>query len=204
MFYMQIRKDGSFNQPVVFEKQYKEGDEWDIVNSALQQNIPRAGFFKAAVIPIRTDSISNFCKDFFLPNVVNQSIVFIIHSLVIDILTFPIRVLTAIPRYYFNLKHTREIHPLHEYLTQQKMDSELLKVDHLYVEITEKHPINVSIKISGTTFNFISLPEGVSSPCKGIKVFEKPNLAQTELLGLPSSFSVGEDYSDIPKEIDVD
>ena len=72
--------------------------------------------------PVRTNNLKNFSKDFFLPTTLNHAIkvqhtvgkIFaILASLVLDVLTFPIRLLTVIPRVISNAKP--EENQLHKY-----------------------------------------------------------------------------------------
>lgn len=92
--------------------------------------------------PVRTDNLKNFSKDFFLPTTFNHAIkvqhtvgkVFaILASLVLDVLTFPIRLLTCIPRVISNSRRTEN--PLHNYLIAEGVDNKLLESDHVRVRL---------------------------------------------------------------------
>lgn len=92
--------------------------------------------------PVRTNNLKNFSKDFFLPTTINHAIkiqhavgkVFaILAAFVLDILTFPVRLITVIPRTISNAK--QEEHPLREYLIAQGVDSKLLELEHVRVRL---------------------------------------------------------------------
>jgi hypothetical protein len=93
---------------------------------------------------------------------------------VIDICTLPIRAITAIPRYFYNAAHTKETHPLYQYLKQNGVNEENLSTGHVYLEMQRPEQINVTDGLTGTTrqeekliregetFNFVELPKTVS------------------------------------------
>ncbi len=92
--------------------------------------------------PVRTNNLKNFSKDFFLPTTFNHAIkvqhtvgkVFaILASLVLDVLTFPIRLLTCIPRVISNSRQTQNL--LHTYLIAEGVDKKLLESDHVRVRL---------------------------------------------------------------------
>ncbi len=92
--------------------------------------------------PVRTNNLKNFSKDFFLPTTVNHAIkvqnmvgkIFaILASLVLDVLTFPIRLLTVIPRVISNAK--QEENQLRKYLIIEGVDKKLLESDHVKVRL---------------------------------------------------------------------
>jgi hypothetical protein len=100
----------------------------------------------ASFIPVRTDNAKNFCKDVFLPTFFNQALKVrsaaakcfaILFSLILDIATLPIRLLTAGPWILINRKVCKkEEHPLHRYLTEQNVDREHLRAEHLRIKLT--------------------------------------------------------------------
>lgn len=79
------------------------------------------GVILSAAIPVRT-SLKDFHKDFFLPTVVNRAlkinglskVIYVLLALVFDVVTFPMRVVTVIPRAIYNTE--RQPHPLYELL----------------------------------------------------------------------------------------
>lgn len=98
--------------------------------------------FPAALIPVRSNTLSNFCKDFFFPTTINQVVrirnigvrIFVaLISMIFDLATLPIRCITCIPTVIYN--RTRRKHPLHSYLIG-KIDSNspILQSEKLYVK----------------------------------------------------------------------
>ena len=96
------------------------------------------------LFPVRTNSPLNFAKDFFLPTVVNQvlriesvawRILALFGALLIDALTFPVRLVTCIPRVIRNA-NTKE-HPLKSYLIAEGIDKKILKSDHVSVKASQ-------------------------------------------------------------------
>lgn len=96
--------------------------------------------FSALLIPVRTNNLQNFAKDFFLPAVTQNALridSFILERLlllVIDLGTLPIRVITVIPRAIYNLFHTKEKDPLYQYLKTQGLSENILKSDYVVVK----------------------------------------------------------------------
>lgn len=96
----------------------------------------------ATLKPVRTNNLKNFAKDFFLPTLVNHAIkvqhtigrIFaILGALILDTLTFPIRLLTCIPTVIINAR--KEKNPLKNYLVNAGVDPKLLKDDHVRVRL---------------------------------------------------------------------
>jgi hypothetical protein len=91
--------------------------------------------------PIRTNTCKTFAEDFFFPTLVNYAlkvksvvgkIFAILTALVLDIITLPLRLLTAIPRAIAN--KIKGEHPLRKYLIAQNVDKKLLEGDHVTVQ----------------------------------------------------------------------
>lgn len=132
----------------------------------------------ATFIPVRTNNFENFSKDFFLPTFINHAIkvehvagkVFAIFaSLILDVLTFPLRLLTCIPRILSNT--AREKNFLYNYLIEEGVDEKLLESNHVRVHLTweQTSPLATSSDGQGVllrrtqhererTVNFIDLP----------------------------------------------
>jgi len=100
------------------------------------------GIISATFKPVRTNNMKDFAKDFFLPTTINRAIkvqntvgrIFaILFSLVLDTITFPIRLLTCIPRVISNSKQGE--HPLFKYLKDQMVDKKLIESDHVLVQL---------------------------------------------------------------------
>lgn len=118
------------------QKTYEE-----IKNNCCFDRTNMADACQAVFMPIRTSNCCDFIKDFFLPTVVNGAfkvnhVVFRIFAVLLclplDLLTFPLRVLTVIPRCYGNqFEKTRE-HPLRAYLeskTKIDLDDGPIKIE---------------------------------------------------------------------------
>lgn len=113
--------------------------------------------FPATLKPVRTNNFHNFATDLFLPTLINHAIdvqhtvgkIFaILGALILDILTFPIRLLTCIPRVISNAH--QEQNPLKKYLVNEKVDPKLLESDHVRVRLewekTSQFPTSYWIK----------------------------------------------------------
>lgn len=96
----------------------------------------------AAFKPVRTNNLKNFSKDFFLPTTINHAInvqhtvgkVFaILASLALDVLTFPIRLLTCIPRVISNAKQKENL--LQKYLIAEGINQKILESDRVRVRL---------------------------------------------------------------------
>ncbi len=106
------------------------------------ENVDREciGVLPATLYPVRTNTLQNFVDDFFLPTFVNHalkvqdtvgSVFAILGSLILDILTFPVRLVTVIPRAIFNANQSE--HPLLTYLKKENVDPKLYESDHVGV-----------------------------------------------------------------------
>lgn len=91
--------------------------------------------------PVRTNNCRNFVQDFFLPTLFNHAVkvqrvvakIFaILGALVLDLLTFSIRLLTSIPRVIAN--RMKGEHPFKKFLKSQNVDKKLLDSDYVNVK----------------------------------------------------------------------
>lgn len=100
----------------------------------------------ATVVPVRTGNGKNFCKDFFFPTLFNQAltiknlavkIIASLAALILDIATFPLRLLTAAPWVLINRKSAKnESHPLWRYLVAEGVNSKITQSEHVRVKFT--------------------------------------------------------------------
>lgn len=99
--------------------------------------------FKACIIPVRSHNLNDFAKDFFLPTTLNYAIkvqhtvgkVFaILGALFLDFFTFPIRLITCIPRFISN-RNQKPI-AFHQYLIDQRVDPKLLEDNWVRVRLS--------------------------------------------------------------------
>jgi hypothetical protein len=113
----------------------------------------KVSLFYANLVPVRTNNFHNFSKDLFLPltlranaRKVNDSVgsyFLLLAALVFDLLTFPIRLITAIPRVISNPK--KEDNLFYKYLLTQNVDKKLLELDLVKVSFEWESKIEKSI-----------------------------------------------------------
>ena len=169
---MRVQRSPEFSQlegRLLLEKNFASLQEFNEVRG-LYDNKRRIGFLESLIIPVRTHNLNDFCKDFFFPAVVNialkarsvaDKVILSIIWAICDVYTFPLRLITVIPRYLYNLAHSKEAHPFYRYLIRNGVLPQDLKTDHLYVEFLTGG--NGNRAVQGETFNFIELPEEASS-----------------------------------------
>jgi len=116
------------------------------------------------LIPVRTHTLQALSEDLFFPNLIHTAlkidnlalkIFMIIGSVIWDVISLPIRIVTLIPRMIFNESKTS--HPFYQYLIEQRVDQRILDRDFVYVtwECTEQ-----GTRVSrGEIFRFIQMPE---------------------------------------------
>jgi hypothetical protein len=159
----------------------------------LLQSEARYDLFKATLITVRTNSVQNFCKDFFLPTFINQTlkshdvvlkVLLTLPTLVLDIVTFPLRAITLIPRFVYNLGKTREHHPLHQYLIQKGIKPKDLAVDSITLRYAKQDKAG-NLHVSEAPFDFIALPKGPIA--RQYSAFVQPCPEQLQFYGLMSN-----------------
>jgi hypothetical protein len=129
--------------------------------------------FPATLKPIRTNNLTNFTKDFFLPTTLNHAtkvhhvvgkVFAILGSLFLDSLTFPIRLLTCIPRIISNAREEENI--FRKYLIGRAVDEKILAADHVRVklgwecqsEVPVNHKYSQEQHWREVNVNFIEVP----------------------------------------------
>ena len=148
----------------------------------------------SALAVVRTDTVKNFCTDFLLPTFIHvtrkvHSWALKILCLAVDLCTFPVRLVTLLPRVIHNLNHAKEKHPLYQYLLQQGVDVGRLEYVYVVREWTEPGhpPEDLDTRITyGRTIKFLDLPKASldESACKtewstyGSNVRVRPEAAQ--------------------------
>lgn len=150
------------------------------------------GIIPATFKPVRTNNLNNFAKDFFLPTTVNHAIkvqntigkIFaILAALVFDMITFPVRLVTCIPR--VNENAGTELSLFRNYLLSEGVDAKLLESDHVKVRLDWEIPTTMIINRDGrrhikntidkhwrvTNINFIEVPayEGSCDFSEGVR-----------------------------------
>lgn len=116
--------------------------------------------FPALLIPVRTNTLKNFSADFFLPTTIHRAtrvkgvvsqIFAILGGLLLDSLTFPIRLFTALPRHlYINSRPMHAVHKEIQKLVQRDLEDpakpeirdeaskylkSIQKADHVFIEL---------------------------------------------------------------------
>jgi len=124
---------------------------------------------RARLYPVRTNQYKSFAKDFFLPTIMNHTIydlekiqstmgkvIKIAKDLFLDIITFPLRLLTCLPRIIMN--YSKKENSLLTYLKQQDNDNaqKLVELDSVVV-LCDYDYYNDPIKRS-YNYSFIEVP----------------------------------------------
>ena len=140
----------------------------------LGDSVRRIGLLESFVITVRTDNISNFCTDFFFPGFFNLALkvrnvglkTFLCITMPLcDIITFPFRLITVIPRCIFNAKFSKENHPLYKFLKARGHTTDQLREGHVLLKIesiTSFDNGTTTKKNNIDTFNLVQLPKSIS------------------------------------------
>jgi hypothetical protein len=133
----------------------------DVENAAMQAihgGNRTISIFTATLITVRTNNYCNFIKDFFLPTVVNHAIkidnqVAIYFAILIasffDIITFPVRCITLIPRVIVNAHQSA--HSLRGFLVAAGINHQFLNKPNITLNLTAF--FTPSLKSSNDTSN---------------------------------------------------
>lgn len=133
----------------------KGKDEFDKVKELCEDRTNMAGWFKASVMPIRTN-LADLAKDLFLPTLVNGAfkidhlgaLLFAgLFSFAWDVATLPMRIITLIPRAMYNASITQKDHPLVPYLKEKRVPEELQKSLLHFVLLV--HPPSIAMRKGG-------------------------------------------------------
>jgi hypothetical protein len=182
----------------LLQKIYDSDIQWN-ADVELCVSKPRIGWFKALLIPVRTDSLKKFCKDFFLPGFFNHALKTHDFALkvfqcllmpIFDLITLPIRLITVIPRYLYNAKQPKQAHLFYRFLINNGVPANALDDNHVYVEVARMGgPVDVMGKkykehfvLQGKTLNFIELPQYVSAVTQSTTAIPEPSIKQLQLL----------------------
>lgn len=165
--------------PNLLVKNFNSLEEFQAVSN-LCDNKRRISWLESLIIPVRTDTLRNFCQDFFLPGLFNEALktkdvalkIFLcIMMPIYDVITFPIRLITVIPRFIYNAIYPKEAHPFYQYLINNGVAAADLSAGHVYLEtewmegrrglgqLEGEH----NLTTQGDTFNFMHLPKFASS-----------------------------------------
>jgi hypothetical protein len=117
-------------------------EDYPHIENLLNENRYTVSWNAALLFPVRANSLSNFAKDLFFPTLINHasrvdSIVLrffaVIAAAALDLLTLPIRLLTAIPT-FISINKTPQL-PIHKYLVEKGLPKSLAEADSVKVEI---------------------------------------------------------------------
>ncbi|EKD86217.1 MAG: hypothetical protein ACD_37C00407G0002 [uncultured bacterium] len=157
--------------PDLLVKNFNSVEEFQAVSS-LCDNKRRISWLESLIIPVRTDTLGNFCQDFFLPGLFNKALKVkdVAIKMFLCVITFPIRLITVIPRCIYNVVYPKEAHPFYQYLINNGVAAADLSAGHVYLE-TEwmegrrglgQFEGEHNLTTQGNTFNFMHLPKSVS------------------------------------------
>lgn len=118
-------------------------DEFTRVKEYIGRSRSTINVLCATLKPIRTNNCKNFAKDFFLPTVVNHAIkidnlsvkIFALPvAFLLDVVTFPIRLVTCVPR---AISNTRQEEYIFKTFLASKVGrgSPLLQTDHVKIKL---------------------------------------------------------------------
>lgn len=153
----------NIDETLIYQKKFATQDEYENFKKPCVISREFREIKYCSIITARTNNLNNFAKDFFLPTFVNTALKF--HSiwlkifespvfLIWDIVTFPIRVITLIPRIIYNQYYAKEKHPLYLYLIKEGVVPNQLINDQVYINV------NFATKKSAkpANINFIEMP----------------------------------------------
>ncbi|CDR34921.1 hypothetical protein [Criblamydia sequanensis] len=110
---------------------------------ALRTNLissSRVSLLPATLTPVRTNNLSNFSKDFFLPTTLNHAVntqgtfkkvMAVAGAILLDLLTLPIRLVTSAPRALCNAVFQN---PLRKILIEERFSKDYTDQDTIKIE----------------------------------------------------------------------
>jgi hypothetical protein len=125
-------------------------DVEDAAMLAIRGSNRKISLFTATLITVRTNTLCNFINDFFLPTVVNHAIKIdnqitkyfaIVIALTLDIITFPIRCVTLIPRITINAY--QQAPPLRQSLISAGINQQFLSKPHIRLNLSAFTPTSL-------------------------------------------------------------
>lgn len=131
-------RSNNYREEVLWQKEIDE-NEYQRIDKILQNCHNQLGFFKSLAMPVCTYSVKKFAKDFFCPittrflsgyfkaterKLLFDLMVCVLTWVTFDLFTFPLRLLTFIPRIFRNAIYGEN--PLHAYLRNEGIDQQIL------------------------------------------------------------------------------
>ncbi|MEM1282294.1 MAG: hypothetical protein AAGG81_01930 [Chlamydiota bacterium] len=137
----------TLNDKTIYEKTFSDGEELRQFVKTYSQSKPGYSFLRGMIYPLRTDNVEHFLEDFFFPNIVDTCkktdnvalrIFVCFFAGTADVVTFPIRLVTAPFRAIYNHQNPDKKHPLVELLEGKgiSVDEDVIALH--CKEVTEK------------------------------------------------------------------
>lgn len=134
------------NEVELFHREINSSQEGQEFLREYGQSVPGWSACAFSLIPVRTDAWGDFAKDLFLPAFINGAlrvdclfcqVIVSILAIAVDIVTFPVRLITAPLRAVYNCMNRSE-HPIASLIAHQDAAQEALENGQLEVVITGK------------------------------------------------------------------
>lgn len=112
------------------------------VQEAIDKSPRSSGIFSSLLMPTRTN-VSGLKADLFFPTLLNQTkrvqdgalrFFVSIGAMFLDLASFPIRLVTTLPRVVYSKKFQSEA-PFHKFLADMKVSDEILSKDRVFVKL---------------------------------------------------------------------
>lgn len=125
---------------ILWEKQLTN-EEYEEVLGLCAKSRNAVSITQGVLVPIRTNNLGNFSRDFFLPTVqqaikvqnVADKVIAIIAAFIVDVITLPIRLVTCIPRGIYN--SLRGEIQLKKYLMDKGADKKVFESDQITIKL---------------------------------------------------------------------
>lgn len=143
---------------------------------------------RGVIIPMRTQKLKDFSKDFFLPTFVNFSlkinnialrVIASIFAIAVDIISFPIRLLTAPVRVYYNCKYPESEHPL----------INLIKNNSQFQKVLEDNIVNLCYEAENVQISEPSLPDEEGNTFQNASKSAVKGILQIALKSVPGGIA---------------
>lgn len=168
-FLLSVDNLDSSNPKWICNVPLKNKDEYDTAHLICRKS-ENFWEFSALFIPVRTHNLKDFAKDFFIPTVIRYAIkidsflfdgIKFFFCLMLDIVTFPARVITVIPRVIYNIQFPKEKDPFFQFLKSKGVEVDnLLTQDYIKTRFLKYNYENkvFSGEESRYTASFIAMP----------------------------------------------
>lgn len=126
------------NQTKIYLKEFTKPEEFHQFIKTYSQSKPGYSWLRAMAYPLRTQPAKEFLKDLFIPNLATTlktknialRIFTSLFAVVLDVLTFPVRLVLTPFRAIYNSKHPEQKHPLVTFLENEgvSVDDDTVKI----------------------------------------------------------------------------